>query len=194
MCSTIQKVTIVVVVDVREPRATGLEALGDHLVLCGQGCPLLVEVLDDELGDVFRVLVGHGANRELADDLGRDHSLCTLAVESTLDAVQAERGEAPAAHEGGTLLRENGRLAAEGLVKVLVVKVNVLVQVFFIVCKKKNFFFEKKKIIIKSGGNNIPVTGATESRTPGMRMLPLISTRRDMIWIRSVMGSCTEPP
>ena len=78
--------------------------------------------------------------------------------------------------------------------KVLVVKVNVLVQVFFIVCKKKNFFFEKKKIIIKSGGNNIPVTGATESRTPGMRMLPLISTRRDMIWIRSVMGSCTEPP
>lgn len=56
--------------------------------------------------------VGHGADGELANDLGGDDRLGSGGGEGALDTVDREGGVPPAAHEGGLLVLEDGGLGA----------------------------------------------------------------------------------
>ena len=99
-----------------------------HVVLGAELLEHLVDVVVDALVGLFNVHVGHGTDRELANDLGGDDRLGSGGGEGTLDTVDGQGREAPAGHEGRLLVLEDGGLAAERLVERLHGEGNVVVQ------------------------------------------------------------------
>eukprot|EP00047_Mylnosiga_fluctuans_P003868 m.231400 g.231400 ORF g.231400 m.231400 type:complete len:396 (-) comp12210_c0_seq1:378-1565(-) len=111
---------IVRVVDVAEPRLAGVLERDSQLVRRAELGKLIVQILAHNRLDLGGHHVRDKTDRELANDLARNHGLGTAAVPRTLHAVDGERREAPAAHEdlllGAARQRTDGPdLAAESL-------------------------------------------------------------------------------
>lgn len=78
--------------------------------------------------DFVGLHVGHGADGEFPRDFRGDDGFGAGRGEGAFDAVDAEGGVAPAGHEGGFLVVEDARFAAEGLVQVVHRVADVAVQ------------------------------------------------------------------
>lgn len=70
-----------------------------HIVGAAPFGPLLVQMCVHQFLDLLRRLVRHNADREFADDLGRDDGFGAGLAEGALDSVQRERRETPPVHQ-----------------------------------------------------------------------------------------------
>ncbi len=103
-----------------------------NLILGAELGELLVDVVDDETGDILRLHVWHSADGELSSDLGWDDGLGAWLGEGALDAVDGEGWESPAGHQRLLLVLEDGGLGAEGLVQVVHCEGDVLVDLLLL--------------------------------------------------------------
>ncbi|RUP49025.1 hypothetical protein BC936DRAFT_143453 [Jimgerdemannia flammicorona] len=76
---------------------------------------LSLDVVGDQFGDALGVHVGHGPDGEFADDLGGNDGLLAGSVEGALNAMEGERGVAPAVHQSFLRCVVNEGLGADGL-------------------------------------------------------------------------------
>ena len=98
-----------------------------------------LHVAEDGVVDGGEVHVRHRPDAEFADDFGGDDGLGAGGGEGAFDAVEGERGKAPAGHERALLaVRVDGRLVAERLVQVVHGEGDVAVYGAFVVRQRRD--------------------------------------------------------
>jgi hypothetical protein len=110
-----------------EPRLSGVAALNVEGILAVKLCELGFNVLLNKLSDLLRLHVRNGTDRELADNLGGDHSLVTWVVEGTFNTVKRKGRVSPTMLQDVAFAIENVDLATNSTVELVHLESQVIV-------------------------------------------------------------------
>lgn len=143
-----------------DPPVAGMHQLHLERVLAPQLREFRPHVVEHAPVHLVGLHVRHRPDRELPDHLGRDDGLGARGGEGALDAVDAEGRVPPAGHQGGLLVREDGRRAAEGFVQVRHAVLDRAVEPLFLLRQRRHH-------LLDAGDLDLPVRVDEAGQHPG---------------------------